>query len=91
MCLSPGSRRPVLTIAVQVAGSSPHDEAPRPGARGFARSPRPWGNEERLAPAVLVAALLVATSAAFVVTEKLKLTLEPDRRSDGRQGLLADL
>ena len=32
---------------------------------------------ERLAPAVLVAALLVATSAAFVVTEKLKLTRSP--------------
>jgi hypothetical protein len=31
----------------------------------------------RLAPAVLVAALLVATSAAFVVTEKLKLTRNP--------------
>lgn len=31
----------------------------------------------RLAPAVLVAALLVATSAAFVVTEKLKLTRSP--------------
>ena len=31
----------------------------------------------RLAPAVLVAALLVATSAAFVVTEKLKLTRHP--------------
>jgi len=31
----------------------------------------------RLAPAVLVAALLVATSAAFVVTEKLKLTPSP--------------
>jgi hypothetical protein len=30
-----------------------------------------------LAPAVLVAALLVATSAAFVVTEKLKLTRNP--------------
>ena len=32
---------------------------------------------ERLAPAVLVAALLVATSVAFVVTEKLKLTRSP--------------
>jgi FlgD Ig-like domain len=31
----------------------------------------------RLAPALLVAALLVATSAAFVVTEKLKLTRSP--------------
>jgi hypothetical protein len=31
----------------------------------------------RLAPAALVAALLVATSAAFVVTEKLKLTRSP--------------
>ena len=31
----------------------------------------------RLAPAVLVAGLLVATSAAFVVTEKLKLTRNP--------------
>ena len=31
----------------------------------------------RLAPAALVAALLVATSAAFVVTEKLKLTRNP--------------
>jgi hypothetical protein len=31
----------------------------------------------RLAPALLVAALLVATSAAFVVTEKLKLTRNP--------------
>ena len=31
----------------------------------------------RLAPAVLVAALLAATSAAFVVTEKLKLTPSP--------------
>ena len=31
----------------------------------------------RLAPAVLVAALLVATSVAFVVTEKLKLTRSP--------------
>jgi hypothetical protein len=31
----------------------------------------------RFAPAVLVAALLVATSAAFVVTEKLKLTRNP--------------
>jgi FlgD Ig-like domain len=31
----------------------------------------------RLAPAVLVAALLVATSAAFVVTEQLKLTRNP--------------
>ena len=31
----------------------------------------------RLAPAVLVAALLVATTAAFVVTEKLKLTRNP--------------
>jgi hypothetical protein len=31
----------------------------------------------RLAPAVLVAALLAATSAAFVVTEKLKLTRSP--------------
>ena len=31
----------------------------------------------RLAPAVLVAALLVATSVAFVVTEKLKLTRNP--------------
>ena len=33
----------------------------------------------RLAPAALVAALLVATSAAFVVTEKLKLTRNPIR------------
>jgi len=32
---------------------------------------------ERLAPALFVAALLVATSAAFVVTEKLKLTRSP--------------
>jgi FlgD Ig-like domain len=32
---------------------------------------------DRLAPALLVAALLVATSAAFVVTEKLKLTRNP--------------
>ena len=31
----------------------------------------------RLAPAALVAALLVATSVAFVVTEKLKLTRNP--------------
>ena len=33
--------------------------------------------KERLAPAVLVTALLVSTSVAFVVTEKLKLTRNP--------------
>ena len=73
-----GSRRPVLTIAVQVAGSSPHDEAPRPRRARLRPGRRVRGAmKERLAPAVLVAALLVATSAAFVVTEKLKLTRNP--------------
>ena len=42
---------------------------PGDGARAAMRA--------RLAPAALVAALLVATSAAFVVTEKLKLTRSP--------------
>ena len=37
----------------------------------------PGDLRSRLAPAALVAALLVATSAAFVVTEKLKLTRNP--------------
>ena len=46
-------------------------------ARGAARSPRPAGDEPRVVPAAFVAALLVATSAAFVVTEKLKLTRNP--------------
>ena len=52
-------------------GAAPRARAASPGrrVRGSMR--------ERLAPAVLVAALLVATSAAFVVTEKLKLTRSP--------------
>ena len=45
---------------------------PAPQERG-----RITGRATRFAPAALVAALLVATSGAFVVTEKLKLTRNP--------------
>jgi hypothetical protein len=63
-------RPTVLTIAVQVAGTPSHDAA-RPDGR------IPVSLRTRLAPAALVGALLVATSVAFVVTEKLKLTRSP--------------
>ena len=61
----------------QVAGS-----ARERGAAARTRAARLDGHvrramRARLAPALLVAALLVATSAAFVVTEKLKLTRNP--------------
>jgi len=51
--------------------SVPTTPEPRPRVSTIAPVAR------RLAPAALVAALLVATSAAFVVTEKLKLTRNP--------------
>ena len=74
--IPPGAADPSLQSPFRWPGAPLTTRRRAPGARGFARSPRPWG-EERLAPAVLVAALLVATSAAFVVTEKLKLTRNP--------------
>jgi len=70
-----GSRKPV-SVWFRAMSDSAH-AGPAVRSEDSARSPRGTGRPQRLLAVATVAGLLLATAAAFVITERLKLTPSP--------------